>query len=107
MVLLARGSQYLSIDLIKIAHTCSTLGEWLATKLCAAETATQGLAGCRKELEGKAWKQSVPDVEPLRDGVEGEGDERPVGCGSFLGLLQRSLQKLIAKPAPLLVGRNE
>src|SRR5262245_35652050 len=107
VVVLARGPQHLSIDLVQVVQARGPLLKGRATKLCASQTATQGIAGCGKEIEGNPWKQSVPDVEPLRHPVEGEGDERPVGRSSSLCLVQRSLQKLIAKSTTLLAGRDE
>src|SRR6185312_651574 len=67
----------------------------------------QSLSRYADSVDGKSRKQSVADVEPLRDRVEAEGDQHSVGSAGFFGVIESPLEQLVADAPPLVIGRHE
>src|SRR5262249_23724372 len=58
------------------------------------------------KVNGKPWKQAVPDIQSLRHSIERKGDESPMPCLGALSVLQCALHELIADAATL-VARGD
>ena len=78
-MLRARYPQGQSIDLRKAAKVGLCALDRLAAQLCALQATRQDLTRDVEIVDRTLREQSVPDIQSLRDGVEGKGDERPGG----------------------------
>src|SRR6185312_7303070 len=60
-----------------------------------------------EKVDWHPGKEAVPDIEALRDAVEGESDERLVGRFRLSRMLHGSLQQLVPESASLPGGVDE
>src|SRR5215475_13428675 len=60
-----------------------------------------------EEVDRKPWVEAMPDVQPLRDRIEGKGDQSPVERARLARVLEGSLQQRIADSSSLMLGSNK
>jgi hypothetical protein len=76
-------------------------------ELRALQALQQDVARDTKIVNRQSREHSVPDVQALRHGVEGECDQGFVGGSGFLRMIEGSFQKLAADTMALMRRRHE
>src|SRR5262245_41275006 len=104
---LARYAEGPGIDRGKAAPVRRGVFELDAAQWGGLQTAEQAVSRNAEVVDREPWKHAVPDIQALRHPVEADGYQGKRGRARLARVLEGPFQKLVADPAPLLIGRHE
>src|SRR4051812_36029077 len=101
-MLLSRDTQNPGVNIGEFLQVRSCVRKRYRAELRALQAAHQEITRNTEIVDGKARKEAVPNVKSLRDGVEREGDQRPVGSVGFFRMFECPFQQFVTDVAALM-----